>query len=65
MCGVNYLSIHQPTGCFAAVEVWEWNGISNFIPHYMMDVITYPCRGLKLVWAPEVLQYQYQVGHSI
>ena len=25
----------------AAVEVWEW--ISNFIPHFIMDVITYPC----------------------
>ena len=25
----------------AAIEVWEW--ISNFIPHFMMDVITYPC----------------------
>ena len=23
------------------VEVWEW--ISNFIPHFIMDVITYPC----------------------
>ena len=25
----------------ATVEVWEW--ISNFIPHFMMNVITYPC----------------------
>ena len=24
-----------------AVEVWEW--ISNFTPHYVMHVITYPC----------------------
>ena len=23
------------------VEVWEW--IHNFIPHFIMDVITYPC----------------------
>ena len=23
------------------VEVWEW--ISNYIPHFKMDVITYPC----------------------
>ena len=23
------------------VEVWEW--ISNFILHFMMDAITYPC----------------------
>ena len=30
-------------GC--TVEVWEW--ISNFIPHYIMDVITYLC--LKLI----------------
>ena len=26
-------------GC--TVEVWEW--ISNFIPHFKMDIITYPC----------------------
>ena len=25
----------------AAVEVLEW--ISNYIPHFIMDVITYPC----------------------
>ena len=25
----------------ATVEVWEW--ISNFILHYIMDIITYPC----------------------
>ena len=24
----------------ATVEVYEW--ISNYIPHFMMDVITYP-----------------------
>ena len=23
------------------VEVWEW--IRNFFPHFIMDVITYPC----------------------
>ena len=26
-------------GC--TLEVWEW--VSNFIPHIIMDVITYPC----------------------
>ena len=26
----------------ATVEVWK--GISNFIPHYIVDLITYPCR---------------------
>ena len=25
-------------GC--TIEVWEW--ISNFIPHFIIDVITYP-----------------------
>ena len=25
----------------STVEVWEW--LSNWIPHYIMDVITYPC----------------------
>ena len=25
----------------ATVEVWEW--INNFIPHFIMDVITHPC----------------------
>ena len=24
-----------------SVEVWEW--IKNFIPHFIIDVITYPC----------------------
>ena len=26
----------------ATIEVWEW--IRNFIPHFMVRVITYPCR---------------------
>ena len=26
---------------FSTVEVWEW--ITNFIPHFLMDLITYPC----------------------
>ena len=30
-----------------AIEVWEW--ISNFITHYIMDVITYPWMGLQLI----------------
>ena len=25
----------------ATVEVWEW--ISNLNPHFIMDIITYPC----------------------
>ena len=29
-------------GC--TVEVWEW--ISNFIPHFIMELITYPCGDL-------------------
>ena len=29
----------------AAVEVWEW--ISNFIPYFTANVITYPCYGYK------------------
>ena len=29
----------------ATVEVWEW--ISKFIPHFIMDVITYPCWDLS------------------
>ena len=27
-------------GC--TVEVWEW--VSNFIPNFKMDVISYPCQ---------------------
>ena len=30
-------------GC--TIEVWEW--INIFIPHFVMDVITYPCRDLS------------------
>ena len=29
----------------ATVEVWEWLG--NFIPHFIMDGITYPCWDLS------------------
>ena len=29
----------------ATVEVWEWT--SNFIPHLIMDFITYPCWDLR------------------
>ena len=35
------LLIHSQT-----VEVWEW--ICNFIPHFMIDVITYSCRRLDI-----------------
>ena len=37
-CGINYFPILKFNG--ETVEVWEW--ISNFIPHFIMDVITYP-----------------------
>ena len=30
-------------GC--TVEVWEW--LSNFMPHFIKDVITYPCSDLR------------------
>ena len=33
----------------ATVEVWEW--MSNFISHFIIDVITYPCLGQqKVIW---------------
>ena len=38
-----YLSNQHFNGI--TVEVWEW--ISNFIPYFMMDVITYPCWDLS------------------
>ena len=31
----------------ATVEIWEW--IRNFIPHFIGQVITYPCWVLKLI----------------
>ena len=31
-------------GCI--VRIWEW--VSNFIPHFIMDEITYPCWMLRL-----------------
>ena len=39
MCG----EITYPFPCFngCTVEVWEW--IGNFIPHFNVHVITYPC----------------------
>ena len=37
--GWNYLSIPKLQWCNC--EVWEW--ISNFIPHFISGIITYPC----------------------
>ena len=39
------ITYHFPNfnGCTA--EVWEW--MSNFIPHILMDVITYPSSDLS------------------
>ena len=39
----NVVSITYPFANFngRAIEVWEW--ISNFISHFIIDVITYPC----------------------
>ena len=39
----------------ATVEVWEY--ISNFIPHYMMDIATYPC------WEIIKLNHDSERGH--
>ena len=46
--GWNYLSILNFNGC--TVEVWEW--ISYFIPHILMDVITYPWWYCIVTWWP-------------
>ena len=37
--GLHYLSIPKLQRC--TVEVWDW--LCNFIPHFMMVVIAYPC----------------------
>ena len=41
-CGMklDLLTLSQPNGG-AMVEVWEW--VSNFTPHFTIDVITCPC----------------------
>ena len=36
-----YLLTFIPKLQFSTVEVWEW--INYFMPHFAMDVITYPC----------------------
>ena len=36
-------------GC--AIEVWKW--ISSYIPHFEMDIITYPCYDLSQSVDPE------------
>ena len=43
------LFIHSQTsnGATATIEVWEW--ISNFIPYFIMDVITYLCWDLTML----------------
>ena len=53
-----------------AVEVWEW--ISNFIPHIIKDVITYPCQLLDVsksgpwlvVLVAAVSSQQWSVQHD-
>ena len=37
--GWNYMAILKLHG--AAIYVWEW--VNIFIPHFITDVITYPC----------------------
>ena len=43
--GITYPSLNF-NGC--TVGIWEW--ISNFVPHFIMDVLSYP-RGLKSIHA--------------
>ena len=38
-CDIQHYPFLNFNGC--TVEVYKW--ISNFIPHFMIDVITYPC----------------------
>ena len=40
--------ITYPFPNFNGVTFEDWERISNFTPHYIMDKITYPCLGLKL-----------------
>ena len=41
-----------------SIEVWEW--INNSIPHFIIDVITYPCwewnYSMLIKWPPGVLE---------
>ena len=39
------LLIHSQTSTLQTVNVWEW--ISKFIPHGIMDLITYQCCDLS------------------
>ena len=41
------LKLLVPTFNGTTIEVWEW--VSIFIPHLIMDVISYPCWDLMLV----------------
>ena len=47
MCSKVWDEITDPFPNFTGgtIKVWEW--ISNFIPHFVMDVITYPCWDLS------------------
>ena len=42
------------------MEVWEW--IINFISHFTMDVITYPCWEFKLVYHGEREPWDFKIG---
>ena len=43
MADILQMTLETFNGC--TTEVWEW--ISYFIPHFIMDVITYPCWDLN------------------
>ena len=49
----------------ATVEVWEWR--SNFIPHFIMDVICNPCwdwsQTMLIKGAPEVSKIHMQLAY--
>ena len=45
------------------VEVWEW--ISNFIPHFIMDIIAYPCWDLKLNHVSKMASWSQETRHPI
>ena len=61
--GWNYLSIPKLQRLYG----WSWERINNFIPHFTLHVITFPCWDLKLnhasKWGPGKL-CQKQVSRA-
>ena len=58
-CGIELL-IHSQTSMTAPLEVWEW--IGYFIPHFIMNVFTYPFTNMSIHVSKKSHRHQGGMG---